>query len=207
MTPPSYRADRTALIIVDVLNDFLAEDGQLNAAIAPMLEKVDFTRNVERLLSGARAAGVQVYYAPHGIDEHSFDDIKHVLPVWQNALTRRILWIGSHGDDFYPPLRPHDGDIVLAHHRMFNSFFGSDLHDRLQKAGVENVVMAGLTAETCVEGTGRHALEAGYHLTFLRDAVAEFTDAAHNAALDISYPTFGHAVLTVDEFLAAVELK
>ena len=48
------------------------------------------------------------------------------------------------------------------------------------------------------------ALEAGYHLTFLRDAVAEFTDEAHRAAIDISYPTFGHEVLTVDEFLPLI---
>jgi nicotinamidase-related amidase len=47
-------------------------------------------------------------------------------------------------------------------------------------------------------------LETGYHLTFLKDAVAEFTDEAHRAALEISYPTFGHAVLTVDEFLQSV---
>jgi ureidoacrylate peracid hydrolase len=53
-------------------------------------------------------------------------------------------------------------------------------------------------SQTCVEGTGRHAIEAGYHLTFLKDAVAEFNQKAHLAALEISYPTFGHQVLTID---------
>jgi nicotinamidase-related amidase len=67
------------------------------------------------------------------------------------------------------------------------------------------VIIAGLTSQTCVEGTGRDALEAGYHVTFLSDAVADFTEAAHRAALDISYPTFGHETLTVDAFLDAVQ--
>src|SRR6516225_5442755 len=78
---------------------------------------------------------------------------------------------------------------------------GTNLEAKLKTRGIEKVIFAGITSQTCVEGTGRHALEAGYHLTFLRDAVAEFTDEAHRAATDISYPTFGHEVLTVDEFL------
>jgi nicotinamidase-related amidase len=41
--------------------------------------------------------------------------------------------------------------------------------------------------------------------TFLTDAVAEFTEEAHNAALTLSYPTFGHEVTTIGSFLAAVE--
>jgi nicotinamidase-related amidase len=88
---------------------------------------------------------------------------------------------------------------------MFDSFAGTDLHEQLRGHGIEKVVLAGLTSQTCIEGTGRHALEAGYHVTFLADAVAEFTEDAHRAALEISYPTFGHEVATIDEFLSAVE--
>jgi phosphosulfolactate synthase (CoM biosynthesis protein A) len=50
----------------------------------------------------------------------------------------------------------------------------------------------------------RQATELGYHLPFISDGVVEFTDDAHQAAIRISYPTFGHEVLTVEEFLSAV---
>jgi nicotinamidase-related amidase len=76
--------------------------------------------------------------------------------------------------------------------------------EKLRAAKIEKVVLAGLTSHTCVESAGRHALEEGFHVTFLKDAVAEFTEPAHKAAVEISYPTFGHEVLTVDEFLASV---
>jgi nicotinamidase-related amidase len=62
-----------------------------------------------------------------------------------------------------------------------------------------------LTSQTCIEGTGRHALEAGFHVTFLTDAFADFTDAAHRAAVEISYPTYGHEVMTIERFLASIE--
>jgi len=48
-------------------------------------------------------------------------------------------------------------------------------------------------------------LEAGFHVTFLIDAVADFTDPAHRAAIGISYPIFGHEVTTIDRFLASIE--
>lgn len=82
---------------------------------------------------------------------------------------------------------------------------GTDLNEKLRKRGIEKVIFAGITSQTCVEGTGRYALEAGYHLTFLKNAVAEFTDEAHRAAIEISYRTFGHEVLTADEFLRLVQ--
>lgn len=205
MNAPGYPAERTALVLIDPLNDFLAEDGKLSGQIGPELDKTNLRAQLTRLAAAARDAGVTVVYAPHGLHEGVFDDVKHVLPRFQFAVDNQVFWEGTYGADFYPPLAPHDGDVVVGRHHVFDAFAGTDLHEQLASRGIEHVVLAGLTSQTCVEGTGRHALEAGYHVTFLTDAVAEFTEEAHRAALEISYPTFGHEVTTVDEFLAAVE--
>jgi nicotinamidase-related amidase len=128
-----------------------------------------------------------------------------VHPRFQAGMQNQVFWKGSYGAEFFEPLKPQAGEVVISQHRMFDSFIGTDLESQLRAHGIENVIIAGLTSQTCVEGTGRHALEAGYHVTFLKDAVAEFTEQAHRAALDISYPTFGHEVLTISEFLGRVE--
>lgn len=205
MSDPVYPVATSALILVDVLNEFLAEDGKLNGAIAPMLEQTQLKANLQRLLDDARAKGVKVFFSPHGLDEHSFDDVKFLHPRFQQAVANKMFWIGSPGGEFYRPLAPRSDEFVVSHHRVFSSFHGTDLQPLLQANGIEKVIIAGLTSQTCVEGTGRDALEAGYHVTFLTDAVADFTEAAHRAALDISYPTFGHETLSVDAFLAAVQ--
>ncbi|MGY4923612.1 cysteine hydrolase [Streptomyces sp. 900105755] len=205
MTSRSYPPERTALIVVDPLNDFLAEDGKLSGQIGAMLDRLDLRAQLDRLLTAARDAGVVICYAPHGLNADAFAGVRHVLPRFRFALDNQVFWEGTYGADFYPPLRPRDGDVVVGRHHMFDAFAGTDLDEQLGRRGIEKVVLAGLTSQTCVEGTGRHALEAGYHVTFLVDAVADFTEEAHRAALDISYPTFGHEALTVDEFLAAVE--
>ncbi|MFE3263525.1 cysteine hydrolase [Streptomyces sp. NPDC059215] len=205
MSAPTYPHARTALVLIDPLNDFLAEDGKLSGQIGPMLERTDLRAQLIRLAEAARQAGVTVFYAPHGLHEGVFDDVRHVLPRFRFAVDNQVFWEGTYGADFYPALHPQEGDVVVSRHHMFDSFAGTDLQDQLAARGIEYVVLAGLTSQTCAEGTGRHALEAGYHVTFLTDAVAEFTEEAHRAALEISYPTYGHEVTTIDEFLAAVE--
>ena len=67
-----YQAQTTALVLIDVLNDFLADDGKLHASIAPMLDKTGFVAHVAQLLEGARAAGVKIIFAPHGTDALRF---------------------------------------------------------------------------------------------------------------------------------------
>jgi nicotinamidase-related amidase len=204
MASDTYPTQTTALVLIDVLNDFLAEDGKLHDMIAPMVEQTNLVANLQRLLGGARDAGIKIFFAPHGVDEHSFDDVHHVHPRFQFGLEKQVFWKGSWGADFYEPLKPMPGETIISQHRMFDSFIGTDLEQQLRADGIERVVLAGLTSHTCVEGTGRHALEAGFHVTFLADGVAEFTEAAHRAALDISYPTFGHATLTIDQFLQSL---
>lgn len=204
MTQETYPTDVSALVVIDLLNDFLSERGKAFPNIKNELERVQLVPNLKRLLAGARAAGLQIVYAPHGLNEHSFDEFNYVAPRLQVAMQNHVFWEGDFGDDFFEPFRPQYGDIICSHHRVFDAFMGTDLHQKLRARGIEKVVLAGLTSQTCVEGTGRHAIEAGYHLTFLTDAVAEFNEKAHLAALEISYPTFGHEVLTIDEFMAAI---
>jgi nicotinamidase-related amidase len=204
MANPHYPPGASALLLVDVLNDFLEEGGKVNAPIQEQIEKVGLIDNLKRLIGGVRAAGLTVAYAPHGLHEHSFDDFKHVPVRMRYAMEHHVFWEGERGSDFYEPFRPQEGDIVSSRHRTFNGFIGTDLDAQLKARGIDRLVFAGLTSHTCVEGTARHATEAGYHVTFLTDAVAEFTPEAHKAAVEISYPTFGHEVLTVDQFLAAI---
>jgi nicotinamidase-related amidase len=176
----------TALLPVDLLSDFLDEKGKLAERIGPMLEKTDLKTNLARLINGARAAGVKIFYVPHGLHEHSFDDVKHIHPRWRWAMDIKLFWKGEWGTDFYDTFAPKEGDVIISRHCTFDSFINTDMLQTLHEAKVEKVVLAGLTSHTCVESAGRHALEEGFHVTFLTDAVAEFTEAAHNAAIELS---------------------
>jgi nicotinamidase-related amidase len=171
-----------------------------------MLAKTDLKAHLKRLIDSERSRGVNIFYVPHGLHKHSFDDVRHVHPRWQWAMQNKLFWKNSWGADFYRSFAPHNGDTIISRHRTFDSFINTDMIEKLHAAKIEKAALTGLTSHTCVERAGRHALDEGFHVTFLKDAVAEFTQATHTAAIELSYPTFSHEVLTIDEFLEAVEL-
>ena len=62
--------------------------------------------------------------------------------------------------------------------------------------------MIGLLANTCIEATGRYAMELGYHLTLVKDAAAAFSRDQMHAAHELNGPNFAHAILTTSELVA-----
>lgn len=84
-------------------------------------------------------------------------------------------------------------------------FAGStDLDLLLRMRGVERVIIAGMTAPGCVEGTARHAVELGYPVTLVTDATAAYSDELMYAAHHLSGPLFADHVLSTDDVIAAI---
>jgi ureidoacrylate peracid hydrolase len=111
---------------------------------------------------------------------------------------------GSWGADFHPDLQPAAEDIVLLPHKG-TDVFETDLPRHLERLGTTHLVICGMTANLCCEGTGRHASEHGYDVTYLSDAIGAENLPAYEASVHINYPLLGNAVLEVDEFLAALD--
>jgi hypothetical protein len=59
-----------------------------------------------------------------------------------------------------------------------------------------------MIANTCIEATGRSAMELGYHVTLVKDATAAFSAEAMHAAHAINGLTYAHVITTTDELVA-----
>jgi nicotinamidase-related amidase len=66
------------------------------------------------------------------------------------------------------------------------------------------VIVIGLLANTCIESTGRFAMELGYHVTLVKDAKAAFSKERMRGAHELNGPDFAHAIVTTDALLAAL---
>jgi hypothetical protein len=117
---------------------------------------------------------------------------------------RRMFLAGSWGADFHPDLQPREGDVVLLPHKGCD-VFQTDLPEHLRRMGATHLVIAGMSANLCCESTGRHAMEAGFDVAFLSDAIGATSVPEYEAAIRVNLPLIANAVLTVDEFLAAIE--
>ena len=198
----SYPPETTGVVLVDPLNDFISEGGKIWERIKPVATEVNLVPNLRKLVEGARAKGVKIVYAPHHRTRPSdFKAWKFLHPVHMAVAKYQVFAEGTWGAEFHPDLAPKEGDIVVAEHWLSSAFANTDLDLQLRKHGIDYVVLAGLASNTCVESTGRYAVEMGYHLTFLKDAVATFSREEQKAAVELDYPRIAHAVRTVDEFL------
>lgn len=110
---------------------------------------------------------------------------------------------GTWGADFHPELQPRENEIVLLPHKSID-VFETDLPDHLERMGITHLVIAGMTANLCCESTGRHAMEHGYDVTFLSNAIGAENLPAYEASIHVNYPLIANAVMEVDDFLAAV---
>ncbi len=83
--------------------------------------------------------------------------------------------------------------------------FETDLPEHLDRLGTTHLVIAGMTANLCCESTGRHALELGYHVTYLRDAIGADNLAAYETAIRVNFPLVANAVVDVEDFFDALD--
>lgn len=74
----------------------------------------------------------------------------------------------------------------------------------LKQHRIAKVIVIGLLANTCIETTGRFAMELGYHVTLVKDATAAFNKDRMHAGHELNGPTYAHAILSTVEVLAAL---
>ncbi|MCA1604775.1 MAG: cysteine hydrolase [Acidobacteria bacterium] len=202
----SFPPDRTALLVIDPVNDFLSEGGAGWELVKTTVEKNDVIGNLKRVIEGARGCGVPVLFGPMAYTEEDYaeDQLHRKSGINRLMFETKMFLAGSWGADFHPDLQPQEGDTVLLPHKSID-VFETDLPDHLRRLGVTHLVIAGMTANLCCESTGRHAMEAGFDVTFLSDAIGAAGLPAYEASIRVNYPLVANAVITVDEFLAAAD--
>ena len=202
----AFPADRTALLVIDPVNDFLSEGGAGWELAKTTVRLHDVVGNLKHAIAGARERGIPVLFAPMAYTEEDYRDrqLHRRSGINRVMFERRMFLAGSWWADFHPELRPRADEAVLLPHKGID-VFETDLPDHLRRLGTTHLVIAGMTADLCCESTGRRAMEAGYDVTFLSNAIGAESVPAYEAAVHLSYPLIANAVVEVDEFLVAVD--
>lgn len=210
-SPVELSADRTAVIVVDMQNDFATRGGMFDRAgidIGPICAIVDRSA---RVLDAARAAGMVVVYVKMGFHEDLSDAGKPDSPTWLKHLplhagepivapdgtTSRILIRDTWNTDIVDALRPHDEDLQLYKHR-YSAFFCTDLDEILRARGVDHLIVLGATTSVCVEATVRDAMFRDYHCVVLEDCTAE------PIAADASRSNHDASILVLELLFASI---
>ena len=201
----AYTKADTALLIIDPYNDFMSEGGKMYKQTLETATEVGFYANMRKLIPAVRAAGIRVFIVPHHKAVKGDYDGWYAVTSTQRGAGRAMLFeAGTWGGDWHPEFGPKPGDVVIKEHWAQSGFANTDLDQQLKQHGIRRVVLVGFIANTCVESTGRFAMELGYHVTLVKDATAAFSKEGMNAAIVVNAPTYAHAITTTAELVAAL---
>ncbi|MGE3271465.1 MAG: cysteine hydrolase family protein [Chloroflexota bacterium] len=189
----------TALIVVDVQNDFCHSDSPL-AKNNDMSLVQDMVPRLLQLIDAARAAGTTIIW----IKVLHFEWTTSAAGTEHRARTRpnsqMICQEGTFGAEFYR-VEPEPGEPIVVKHR-YSAFVDTDLQLILRSKGIKSVIMTGVATNVCVESTARDAYMRDYYVTFVSDCSGTFTQDKHDATLRNMADHFG-VVATSDEIIEA----
>jgi nicotinamidase-related amidase len=179
---------RHAILVIDMLNDFVGEKAPLRCpggeTIIPDLQKV---------FKWVRGRENDDIHLIHIQEAHRKNDADfRVRPV--HAVD------GTWGSDFIPELYP-EGDEYIVKKRRHSGFAHTDLDLYLREENIDTVVVTGVWTNVCVRSTATDALAKAYKVITLSDGCASKTEEMHEYGLnDLSIFT---KVMTIDEYITA----
>ncbi|MEJ8656912.1 isochorismatase family cysteine hydrolase [Streptomyces sp. MS1.AVA.4] len=203
-----YSAANTGLLLVDPYNDFLSEGGKLWPRTAPVAEQVGLLGHMREVLAATRACGIRTLFVPHRrTAPGDYADWRHLSSSQQATARAQLFAVGSWGGEFHPDFRPVEGETVVHEHWSASGFANTDLDLLLKQCGISRIVLIGMRVNTCIDTTARFGQELGYHVTLVKGAIGGFGPEELEATFEVNAPTYAHAIVTVDEFVAALPGK
>ncbi len=152
--------DKTALMIIDV------QDG-LDEPRLGKRNNPDAERNMARLLAAWRTSGRPVYHVQH----MSTNPNSPLRPDQPGNAIKRIV--------------APQGDEPVIQKTVNSAFVGTDMENRLREAGIQSLVIVGLTTQHCVSSTARMASDLGFKTIVVDDATATHESISYDG---VHYP-------------------
>jgi nicotinamidase/pyrazinamidase len=164
------RSRRKALVIIDMLEDFVREGAPLEV---PRTRKI--LPALRRRIGAARRRGELVVYV---CDAHDPDDREFARMGWPPHAVA-----GTPGAAVAWEIAPVPGDVVVRK-KTYSGFHRTILNAVLRRHGIGAVTLAGCVTEICILYVAGEAAVRGYDVTVDESLVAGLDEAAHAFALD-----------------------
>lgn len=212
--PPSnmeLNLPRTAIVITDPQIDFLSEDGVTWGLVGESVTEQNTVENIERLFKTAKKAGVTVMVSPHYYFptdkgwkfEGALEKVMHNIGMFDRVSPYSMEGFEGSGADFMPQYKTYlfDGKTVITSPHKVYGPEQNDLVLQLRKNGIDQVILAGMSANLCVESHLRELLEQGFEVAVVKDATAaaKIPEGDGYLAALVNFRFIANAVWTTDE--------
>jgi nicotinamidase-related amidase len=179
----------TALVIIDMQRDFMEPGGFGETLGNDVSRLARAVRPIASVLSRARDMGMLVIHTREGhlpdLSDAPQAKVERGAPslrIGDPGPMGRILIRGEAGHDIIPELYPRSGEIVIDKPGK-GAFYATSLSDELDKHGIANLLVCGVTTEVCVNTTVREANDRGYRCVVIADGCASYFPEFHEMGL------------------------
>jgi ureidoacrylate peracid hydrolase len=182
----------TALIIIDMQNDFISEKGYFHSigrSVEPLRKIIP---NIRKLVGFAREMGIRRVWTATNYMADGSDDMKKIHKILgatfvspNTGKPREItpLEKGSWGAEIIDELKPPQNEKIIFKRRP-NAFFQTDLELTLRSWAIQTLIITGITTEVCVESTARSAFMRDFDIIVVSDATATWDDRLYQGSLN-----------------------
>jgi nicotinamidase-related amidase len=208
-----------ALVITDPQVDFLSPDGVSWPVFGESIHENDTVAHIGVLLQAAKLSGITVAVSPHYFyptdKQWLFGDPLEQFMGAVGMFARQGAYttegFAGSGADFLPAYRDYilDGRTVIASPHKIVGPESNDLVLQLRKRGVNQVILAGMAANLCVEGHLRELVEQGFEVAVVKDATAgpRLPEGDGYLAALVNYRFLASAVWTTAEAVDQLKKK
>ena len=211
--------ERTALVVIDPQIDFLSQKGAAWPVLGASVTEQNVVSNLARLFEASKRAGITVAISPHYYYPHDhtwkfggpLEIFQHKLGVFDRRGPLNLDGFRGSGSDFLPELKPYIEDgktIICSPHKLYGPQ-ANDLTLQLRKQRVDQIILAGMIANLCVESHLREFLEQGFEVAVVRDAVAgpKLPEGDGYLAALINYRCIANGLWTTEEAVNRLRAK
>lgn len=211
-------SNNTAVLVIDPQNDFLSEQGATWELVGDSVKENRAIENIEQLFKTAKSHNFDVFVSPHYYypSDHGWkfggtiEKIMHEINMFGRKSALSLEGFQGSGADWLERFKPYIEDgktIVASPHKVYGPE-NNDLVLQLRKRGIGKVILAGMSANLCVEAHLRELLEQGFEVAVIKDATAgarhpELGDGYEAALVNFGY--MANAVLSTDEVVKTME--
>ncbi|MEK9629249.1 MAG: cysteine hydrolase [Nitrospinota bacterium] len=204
-------ANNTALVVIDPQNDFLSPQGVTWGVVGENVQENNTVENIEALFKAAKENELPVFVSPHYYYptdhgwkfEGALEKLMHSINMFDRKGPLNLEGFEGSGPDWLEQYKPYIEDgktIVVNPHKVYGPET-NDLVLQLRKRGIDKVILAGMSANLCVESHLRELLEQGFEVAVVKDATAAAIVPEGNGyeAAIINYRYLANTVWTTEE--------
>ena len=208
---------RTALVVTDPQVDFLSPKGVTWGVVGKSVTEHNTVKNIGRLFKAAKQTGMLVAVSPHYYYptdkgwrfEGGLEKLMHKIGMFNRKNPYTMSDFKNSGADFMPQYKKYihdDKTIVTSPHKVYGPE-QNDLVLQLRKNHIDQIILAGMSANLCVESHLRELLEMGFEVAVVRDATAAamLPEGDGYLAAIINYRYIANALWTTDEAVRRIK--